>query len=83
MINGHGTASDLSERIAREQNVWRCTLRPDGSSHVTRCGSYRGQAANAATTSGAQPRPAPGDHRRGTVLFEVPVDRWLLAGTVQ
>lgn len=29
------TESTLADRLERERNVWLCTLRPDGSPHVT------------------------------------------------
>ena len=28
-------SGQLTDRLARERNVWLCTLRPDGSPHVT------------------------------------------------
>lgn len=126
-------ASDVAERLARERNVWMCTLRPDGSPHVTPVWFiYRDQtwwigsdeesvkARNVkadprvalALEDGAAPVVAEGRAKLrgdfpdevvaafaakydgwdvrltygssgGRVWFEVPVDRWLLAGTAQ
>jgi F420H(2)-dependent biliverdin reductase len=124
---------DVAERLARERNVWMCTLRPDGSPHVTPVwfiyqhqtwwiGSdeqslkVRNVKADPrvalALEDGTKPVVAEGRaHLRsdfpdevvkafaakyagwdvrltygssgGRILFEVPVDRWLLAGTAQ
>jgi F420H(2)-dependent biliverdin reductase len=125
--------SVVAERLAQERNVWMCTLRPDGSPHVTPVWFiYRDQTwwigsdeqsvkvrnvkadprVALALEDGAAPVVAEGraqlrgdfpdgvvaafagkydgwDVRLtygssgGRVLFEVPVDRWLLAGTAQ
>lgn len=123
---------ELVKRLARERIVWMCTLRPDGSPHVTpvwfvhRDGAWwvgtdgrsvkvRNVTADPrvslAVEGGAAPVVAEGHARvrrdfpdavvaafadkydgwdvtipygpGGRVLFEVPVDRWLLAGTAQ
>ncbi|MFJ2606476.1 pyridoxamine 5'-phosphate oxidase family protein [Streptomyces sp. NPDC087425] len=123
----------VRERLAQEKNVWLCTVRPDGSPHVTPVwfvflhdtwwiGTDEGsvKVRNLATSprvslaleDGGFPVVAEGEaalHRGpfptdivdafaakydwdvaaprtphgGRVLLEVPVGRWLLAGTAQ
>lgn len=122
----------LAALLARARTVWMCTLRPDGSPHVTpvwfvyhggswwvgtdeRSVKVRNVKADPrvslALEDGAQPVVAEGHARihhdfpaevvaafaakfsgwdvtapyrpGGRVLFEVPVDRWLLAGAAQ
>ncbi|MDX2938330.1 pyridoxamine 5'-phosphate oxidase family protein [Streptomyces ipomoeae] len=123
----------IRERLDRENNVWLCTVRPDGSPHVTPVwfvflrsrwwiGSDGGSVkvrniekdprVSLALEDGRFPVVAEGDavlhrapfpaditeafavkygwdvsapHRPGEtrVLLEVPVRRWLLAGTAQ
>ncbi|RCV49809.1 pyridoxamine 5'-phosphate oxidase family protein [Marinitenerispora sediminis] len=125
---------DVEDRMARERIAWLCTLRPDGSPHVTpvwyvyrdlvwwissgeRNAKVRNVAADGrvslALDGGLHPVVAEGTatvHRDGfppdvlaafaekydgwdaskvwppfgaRVLLEVPVTRWLLAGTAQ
>ncbi|WP_149826999.1 pyridoxamine 5'-phosphate oxidase family protein [Streptomyces tailanensis] len=127
-------ADVIRERLAREKNVWLCTVRSDGSPHVTpvwfvflRGGWWIGSDGGSvkvrnieryarvslALEDGRFPIVAEGDavvhrrvpfpaditdafaakydwdvsapHRPGEprVLLEVPVRRWLLAGTAQ
>jgi F420H(2)-dependent biliverdin reductase len=123
----------VAERLAHERTVWMCTLRPDGSPHVTpvwfvyrdetwwigsdeRSVKVRNVKADPrvslALDGGEAPVVAEGRaqlHREfpdhvvaafaakyndwdvtltygpsgGRVLFEVPVGRWLLAGSAQ
>ncbi|MEV0277068.1 pyridoxamine 5'-phosphate oxidase family protein [Streptomyces sp. NPDC050610] len=125
--------SAVRARLAREKNVWLCTVRPDGSAHVTPVwfvferarwwiGTDSGSVKIAnieseprvslALEDGRYPVVAEGDaalHRDGfpadivaafaakyewdvtapekpgsdRVLLEVPVRRWLLAGTAR
>jgi F420H(2)-dependent biliverdin reductase len=123
---------DIRPRLAEEKNVWLCTVRPDGSAHVTpvwfvyRDGRWwigaddsavkvrnirREPRVSLALEDGRFPVVAEGDaavtsvfhseivtafeekygwdvtapYRPGSkrVLIEVPVRRWLLAGTAQ
>lgn len=126
-------ASEVTERLAQERNVWMCTLRPDGSPHVTPVWFiYKHQTwwigsdeqsvkvrnvkaaprVALALEDGSAPVVAEGWARLrsdfpddvvkafaakydgwdvrlaygspgGRILFEVPVDKWLLAGTAQ
>ncbi|MFI6243097.1 pyridoxamine 5'-phosphate oxidase family protein [Micromonospora sp. NPDC050795] len=127
-------SADVEERLSRELNIWLCTVRRDGSPHLTPvwfvylsatfwlgCGSRSVKARNVladprvslALESGTAPVVAEGAahlHRSGfpgtvveafagkydgwavgrqvgpdgeRVLLEIPVRRWLLAGTAQ
>ncbi len=127
-------AADVADRLARERNVWLCTLRPDGSPHVTpvwfvhtdgvwwiACEGRSVKARNVtadprvslALEDGVHPVVAEGEARvhhaafppaivaafaekyagwdirqpvttdGDRVLLEVPVRRWLLAGTAR
>ena len=54
----------VRQRLRTDDVVWLCTLRPDGSPHLTPVWDVTADEA-------------PGVPR---VLVEVPVDRWLLVG---
>lgn len=127
-------ASAVLDRLARDRNVWLCTLRPDGSPHVTPVwfvflrdrwwigtddgavkvrNVRRDPRVSLALEDGWAPVVAEGEARvhegrfpadvvaafaakydgwdvtapyragAGRALLEVPVRRWLLAGTAQ
>ena len=131
---GHAPQPSVLDRLRRERNAWLCTLRPDGSAHLTPvwfvylapavwvCSSERSvKAANLASDprvslaleDGDAPVvvegrafihrtdfpaevvaafagkyaqwdiTAPFDARTRRVLFQIVMDRWLLAGRAQ
>ncbi|MEU7754973.1 pyridoxamine 5'-phosphate oxidase family protein [Micromonospora sp. NPDC049171] len=70
-------STDVALRLSREWNVWLCTLRRDGSPHLTPVWFVY---ADETWWIGCGWDVSTGSDR---VLLEIPVRRWLLAGTAQ